>query len=374
MVSVEFTQNNGNEMSFSLQAKGGGLLPSWITYSSGNGYADITLAPAEPSDSDLDGDAGVYELEMVITDTTTLLVTTKAFVPIVLPASSEVLINEANAVGVTDFLDQTEDPGDGQDTFFERVAGNGGDWLELVVVGNGSAGTTDLRGWKIEIVDEAEAVYAADDTIVLSLDSYWAAVPNGTILTITEKTSAEGGLDTWIHKVNRLSQSGGSTPNQGGYAWSNIHIFDGIYIDQAQSNFGDGIAISNSNTHFRILKPHPDVAGQFVLVAGPIGEGIAPPEGVSDNEVLELEIDPNPAVSSWYGEGTGAWSYDDGKGSTFGAPNQSAGGTAAQNFGSYQTVNSAPTFAYSPVRSVEAGATYFFNASTADAEGQGGEC
>ena len=137
MVSVEFTQNNGNEMSFSLQAKGGGLLPSWITYSSGNGYADITIAPAEPSDSDLDGDAGVYELEMVITDTTTLLVTTKAFVPIDLPASSEVLINEANAVGVTDFLDQTEDPGDGQDTFFERVAGNGGDWLELVVVGNG---------------------------------------------------------------------------------------------------------------------------------------------------------------------------------------------------------------------------------------------
>jgi hypothetical protein len=62
--------------------------------------------------------------------------------------------------------------------------------------------------------------------------------------------------------------------------------------------------------------------------------------------------------------------YDDGNGSTFGSPNLFTAGTQAQNFTSYQTANSAPTFANSPLRIVEAGAAYSYSVATADAEGQ----
>jgi hypothetical protein len=366
---VEFGQSNGNPMSFLVRAKGGGALPGWIGVTAGEGYAFLDVNPAGPSEADPDGDAGVYELEMVVTDLITGMVTVEVFAPVVLPASSEVLVNEANAVGGTDFLAETADAGDGQDTFFGRVAGNGGDWLELVVVGNGTAGTVDLRGWKIEIDDGAGTVFTPDETIVLSEDPYWAAVPNGTILTFTENSTAEGGLDTWIHKVNRLGQAGGSGLNDGGYAWSNIYLFDPYFIDQANSTFNGGMAISSNSTQFRILKPRSAAAGQFDVVAGPVGEGIQPPTGVGGDEVFELEADPLPSVSPWYAEGTQVWFYDDGKGSTFGSPNRSGGGTAAQNFSVYTTANSAPVFTNQPTKYAVEEQVYSWTAGTADAEG-----
>jgi hypothetical protein len=184
-------------------------------------------------------------------------------------------------------------------------------------------------------------------------------------------------LDTWIHKVNRLGQAGGSGEGNGAYAWSNIHYLDPVYIDQTVSTFGDGLGISSNNTQIRISKPRSGTAGQFDVVAGPVGEGVQPLSGVNNTEVLELETDPTPTVSPYLSSGvitdTTAFIYDDGNGSTFGSPNSFSGGTEYQNFGPYRSTNqnSAPTFANSPVRSVEAGATYSFSAETADAEGQG---
>ena len=192
-------------MTFEVRGKAGAAKPDWVTVTAGGLFADIDLGP-------LAGDAGIYELELVLTDTVTSVQTVEPYTVVVLPATSEVLVNEFNAVSSLNRLNGGVIPvpadGDGVDTFFGTVDGNGGDWLELVVVGNGSAGTTDLRGWKIEIDDGAGSKFVADEIIVLSQDPYWAAVPNGTILTITEKTSAEGGLDTWIHKVNRFGSGG----------------------------------------------------------------------------------------------------------------------------------------------------------------------
>jgi hypothetical protein len=369
--TTDYRQNENHSMTFEVRGKAGAAKPDWVTVSAGGLFADIDLAP-------LAGDAGIYELELVLTDTVTSVQTVEPYTVVVLPATSEVLVNEFNAVSSLNRLNGGVIPvpadGDGVDTFFGTVDGNGGDWLELVVVGNGSAGTTDLRGWKIEIDDGAGSKFVADEIIVLSQDPYWAAVPNGTILTITEKTSAEGGLDTWIHKVNRLGQAGGAAAGNGAYAWSNIHYLDPVYIDQTVSTFGDGLGISSNNTQIRILKPRSGTAGQFDVVAGPVGEGVQPLAGVNNTEVLELEVDPSPTVSPYLPDvvtDTTTFIYDDGNGSTFGSPNLFTAGTQAQNFSSYQTANSAPTFANSPVRSVEAGATYSFNAATADAEGQG---
>jgi hypothetical protein len=368
--SADYLMGTGGVDSFQVRVKGSGTLPSWVTVPFTSGFSsDIDLAPAV-------GDAGIYELEVVVTAGS--LQTVEPYTVVVLPATSEVLVNEFNAVSSLNRLNGGVIPvpadGDGVDTFFGTVDGNGGDWLELVVVGNGLAGTTDLRGWKIEIDDGAGSKFVADDVIVLSQDPYWAAVPNGTILTITEKTSAEGGLDTWIHKVNRLGQAGGSAAGDGAYAWSNIHYLDPIYIDQTASSVGDGLGISSNNTQIRILKPRSGTAGQFDVVAGPVGEGVQPLAGVNNTEVLELEVDPSPTVSPYLPDvvtDTTVFIYDDGNGSTFGSPNRFTAGTQAQNFSSYQTANSAPTFANSPLRIVEAGAAYSYSVATADAEDQG---
>ena len=369
--AADFRQNESHGMTFEVRGKAGGTVPAWLTVTAGALFADIDLAPVV-------GDAGIYELELVLTDTSNNAQTVEPYTVVVLPATSEVLVNEFNAVSSSNRINGGVIPvpadGDGQDTYFGTVDGNGGDWLELVVVGNGSAGTTDLRGWKIEIDEGAGTNFVADEVIVLSQDPYWAAVPNGTILTITEKTSAEGGLDTWIHKVNRLGQAGGSGLTDGGYAWSNIHYLDPIYIDQTASTFGNGLGISSNNTQIRILKPRAGVAGQFDVVAGPVGEGVQPLSGVNNTEVLELEVDPSPAVSPYLPDvvtDATVFIYDDGNGSTFGSPNRFTGGTQAQNFSPYQTGNSAPTFANSPLRGVDAGAAYSFNVATEDTEGQG---
>jgi hypothetical protein len=368
--SADYRMGTVGVDSFQVRVKGGGTLPSWVTVPFTSGFSsDIDLAPAV-------GDAGIYELEVVVTAGS--LQTVEPYTVVVLPATSEVLVNEYNAVSSSNRLNAGVIPvpadGDGVDTFFGTVDGNGGDWLEVVVVGDGSTGTTDLRGWRIEIDEAAGTKFTADEVIVLSQDPYWAAVPNGTILTITEKTSAEGGLDTWIHKVNRLGQAGGSGLNDGGYAWSNIHYLDPVYIDQTASVFGDGLGISSNNTQIRILKPRVGVAGQFDVVAGPVGEGVQPLSGVNNTEVLELETDPTPTVSPYLSSGvitdTTAFIYDDGNGSTFGSPNRFTAGTQAQNFAAYRVSNSAPTFANSPARSVESGSAYAFTAATADAEGE----
>jgi len=368
LATTDYRQNENHSMTFEVRGKAGASLPSWITVTPGGLFADIDLAPAL-------GDAGIYELELVLTDTVTSVQTVESYTVVVLPATSEVLVNEFNAVSSLNRLNGGVIPvpadGDGVDTFFGTVDGNGGDWLELVVVGNGSAGTTDLRGWKIEIDDGAGSKFVADEIIVLSQDPYWAAVPNGTILTITEKTSAEGGLDTWIHKVNRLGQAGGSAAGNGAYAWSNIHYLDPVYIDQTVSTFGDGLGISSNNTQIRILKPRSGTAGQFDVVAGPVGEGVQPLAGVNNTEVWELEIDPTPSVTPYLPDvvtDTTTFIYDDGNGSTFGSPNTFTGGTQAQNFSAFKTASSAPTFSNQPDKYAVEGVSYTWTAVTADAE------
>ena len=369
LATTDYRQNEDHSMTFEVRGKAGTAKPNWVTFTAGGLYADIDLAP-------LSGDAGIYELELVLTDTMTSVQTLEPYTVVVLPATSEVLVNEYNAVSSLNRLNGGVIPvpadGDGVDTFFGTVDGNGGDWLELVVVGNGSAGTTDLRGLKIEIDDGAGAKFVADEIIVLSQDPYWAAVPNGTILTFTEKTTAEGGLDTWIHKVNRLGQAGGSAEGNGAYAWSNIHYLDPVYIDQTVSTFGDGLGISSNNTQIRISKPRSGTAGQFDVVAGPVGEGVQPLAGVNNTEVLELEIDPTPFVSPYLPDvvtDTTTFIYDDGNGSTFGSPNSFSGGTEYQNFSAFKTASSAPTFSNQPIKFAVEGVAYSWTATTADAEG-----
>lgn len=303
--------------------------PAWLTIAhDGTGRMRLTGTPASTQTGD-----HAFTIRATDSAPANPLSTEKAFLLTVFPPSSPVLLNEYNGVGASETLDPT-DPG--SDTFFGTVAGNGGDWFELVVVGTGIAGSTvDLRGWRIDILSGGQS-----ETLVLSNDPYWANVVAGSILTFTEDNSAAGGLDTVIHKTSARSAAG--------YTWSNIWIRDPAFIDQSISSIGSGINIDNNNTWFTIR----NAAGTIMF--GPCGEGIAADdvdgngypdtiEGLSSQEVLALRGNPAPAIDPLFG------AYRTQSLSSFGSPNRWSAGTRFQSFASYLMPNTPPVITSVPL-------------------------
>ena len=314
--------------------------PTWLSVSG------RTLSGTPPQ-----GSAGFYDVSLSASDGTAS--TPLQFRLTVFNDNPSLILNEYNAVdssGVTSkFLDGGDllANGDGTtpvavDTRFGRVAGNGGDWVEFVVTGNGSAGTTDLRGWTIEIDEGASSgFFAGKVKIKLSSASFWAAVPNGTILTFTENNSSQGGMDTNLTAANNSSTSG--------WRWANVWIGDATLITYTDlttngytlvSGVVNGINIDDTETQFRILN------SSGYPVFGPAGEGIAPLNKISNTDVLELEGNPTASVlptdrsddtvtppKNGYDNST--------KGSTFGAPNEwhfgSGGILTVQDFTLYKS-------------------------------------
>ena len=126
----------------------------------------------------------------------------------VLNPAPSVIVNELNAVDDANFLnggnvnvDEDGAPASA-DSYFGRVAGNGKDWFELVVVGDGGSGSTSLTGWKIAVgTSDPGENFTARTTIELSDTATWDNVANGTILTFIDTDTAGGGLDTEINRV-----------------------------------------------------------------------------------------------------------------------------------------------------------------------------
>ncbi|NNM30959.1 MAG: hypothetical protein HKO57_15680 [Akkermansiaceae bacterium] len=253
------------------------------------------------------------------------------------PASSPVILNEYNAVSSSSFLNggtaaADESGGTASDIHFGRVAGNGGDWFELVVVGNDDAGTLDMRGWQIEIATDPGFPFAAESVLELSNDPRWAAVPHGTILTFTEERAAEGGMDTALDVLDRSATDG--------WTWSNFWIGDPqflIYTSEITNGYridaGTGAIsrfdITDDRTQFVIR----DAAGNHVF--GPAGEGLAPAGGINNRNAWELVDHPrstvNPlATANLLGPEFGAAASD--LESTFGRPNRWNGGSEVQDF------------------------------------------
>ncbi len=324
--------NPGQTVTLSVVSK-----PAWVTVNLGNG-AVAGLPPA----------AGDYQMVVRATDNATPPLSTEQTITItVFPESAPVLLNEYSAVAEGEFLGGESSTA--TDVFFGRVAGNGGEWFELVVVGNGTANSkVDMRGWKLDVLGDL-----GTRTLVLSNDAYWSNVNAGTILTFTTSNSSQGGLDTQIHKTSALSTTG--------VLWSNIWIFDPAFISQQESTVNNRMGISSSNTRFVIR----NAAGQTVF--GPAGEGIAtggvPPQavGVNSGEVVKLEAHPIPYIDPYYSP------YNDGTTSSFGAPNLWGGGGSQQEFTEYRTTNSPPRFTSSPL--TRAYGSYSHTITTADPDG-----
>ncbi|MCU0796060.1 MAG: lamin tail domain-containing protein [Akkermansiaceae bacterium] len=335
--SYNITTSDPNGHAVTVSA---GTLPSFLTFTPGSS-GTATLATNRALTL---ADAGEYTIQLTANDGQSVANTTpQAFVLNVFNTPSPIILNEFNAVAPNEFLNGGNLANDidgapaATDSHFGRVQGNGGRWFELVVTGNGSASTLDLRGWSVEIGTSNQGEFLKSNTIVFSNSSTWESVPAGTLLTFTERNSANGGLDTGVLLRNRLSTVGD--------AWTNVWIGDATLLVQTSPavngytiNGGivENLRISQSNTQFILKNP----AGQRVF--GPAGEGIGPGSGVSDTEILELEAHPLPTVSPLTVSGVSV--YDDASsGSTFGLPNSwqpDIGAPLTQDFSPYQV---APT-------------------------------
>jgi hypothetical protein len=219
--------------------------------------------------------------------------------------SAYVILNEYNAVDNAVFLNGGNssadvDGGRASDSYFGRIAGNGGDWFELVVITD----HLDMRNWRLDIYEAG----AFSETLTLTNHGIWSDLRSGTIITVSEDVPGD------------ISYN----PAAGDW-WINVQAnsdANGTYI--TASNF----TVSKDNWQLRIR----DASG--IVKFGPVGEGISPASGISGTEVFKLKADPSASIipaSTDYGDGHEL--------STFGAPNQ----WGLQNLNQLRTVVAQPS-------------------------------
>lgn len=224
--------------------------------------------------------------------------------------AAPLILNEFNAVSGSGYLNggTAGEDGDGNstnppsDTHFGRIEGNGGDWIELVVI----ADHLDIRGWKLDICEGA----VCNDQLVFSNHAVWSDLRAGTIITVAEDEPTD------------LSFNPG-----GGDWWMNVRAHDagsGTYI--TDSNFP-----VNQNDWNLTIRDDTNA-----VVFGPLGEHVPvtatcspPQDDVNSGEIFRLEQAPSalvdpciPTLNDW----------EDGVISTFGEENQWNGGLASQSF------------------------------------------
>ena len=201
---------------------------------------------------------------------------------------AHVILNEYNAVDATEFLGggntaADESGGRASDSYFGRIAGNGGDWFELVVITD----HLDMRNWKFDIYSNG----LLDETLDLTNHGIWSNLRSGTIITVSEDLPSD------------ISYN----PAAGDW-WINVQAnngADGLCIEPSS------FPVNSSNWQLRIRN---SAAG---VVFGPAGEGISPASGISGTEIFRLEANPNTSVTP------ASLDYDGGANlSTFGSANQ----------------------------------------------------
>jgi hypothetical protein len=227
--------------------------------------------------------------------------------------AAPLIVNEFNAVSSSNYLNGGNEGTDGDgnstdppaDTYFGRIAGNGGDWIELVVV----ADHLDIRGWTLDICDGG---VCGGDQLTFADDPAWSDLRAGTIITVSEDEPTDLSFD----------------PGSGDW-WMNVRAHDGgtgTYI--TANNF----PVNHNDWKMSILDASANV------VYGPIGEhvpedpiaGCFPPQdNLNSEEIFRLEEPPSALVDPCIETLN---DYEDGVLSTFGSPNQWNGGFASQNF------------------------------------------
>jgi len=221
------------------------------------------------------------------------------------------IVNEFNAVSSSRQLGD----GDGADSFFGTIDGNGGNWIELLVIQD----NLDVRGWKLAWNEDEDG----DDTlagntvgeITLSNALLWSNLRAGTLVTIIERPDA-GGFDTstdtsfnpaagdWTINVSTREEQGKGAAG----------------LLQTTTNDGDPGDFSVGNDNWSIsLFDETDS-----LVFGPLGEGETSWQGgnINSREAGSLEGPGLGAtLADWQAISPSSDFYDDTAGSSFGGYN-----------------------------------------------------
>ena len=192
-----------------------------------------------------------------------------------------IVLNEWNAVEEGAYLDD-----DGEDRALGRVAGNGGDWIELVVLEDG----LDLRGWRLAMRDrtgDRGELTFTDATVLAELRA-------GTILTVAEDLPEDTAYD----------------PERGDWR---------LHLRAADDATGETITAADFDVTARDWQLTIwDADGHIRF--GPAGEGVSPRQGIGGDEVGLLAGNPLDSVRRTSDR------YADGTISTYGAPNEWDGG------------------------------------------------
>jgi hypothetical protein len=283
----------------------------------------------------------------------------------------DMILNEWNAVAAGGFLagDDYRDDTTKVDPYWAtfhgmpdgRIEGNGGNWIELVVI----ADRLNIQGWQLRWAEtDANSTDGSDpwygnasvEQGIITFSptaAIWSDLRKGTILTISEKhdlyvdTDWDGGGDdrnftngidvgdTDVWDVNiplRTDTSYNPLPRAPespaadwwihvSSRWEQPHGADAL-LTTVTNVHGDGpgdFSVGPDDWQLSIY----DAAG--TLIYGPIGEDITDfgnfPGGIDEEEAGRLEADPNATVDND--------DYDDVTSTTFGAPNE-WGGTLQQ--------------------------------------------
>lgn len=312
-------------------------------------------------------------------------------------APNSLILNEANSVSGGAFIDKGRgDTFDGRLEGLGRIEGHGQNWFEFLVVRgderlDGSfSKTLDLRGWTLhweyDKQDPLDPHRFGSGVIKFTNDPLWAAVPQGTLLTVSEWQEAwyvtdspfeadpwgAGGMlraggtnglgtprgvpyDPDIHTHLDLSTNTTWNPHSNGDGsigdW-NLHVYAGErnlddtfkYFEFSGSitNGDDTIAIGTDNGGlFAINNDNwqwtiKNAAGG--VVQGPFGEidtGLGSTWSVSSQEIIKLEAfaQGTGATQESY-LGTAIADYRDGSTGSFGQSNSWSSGGFYQDLSS----------------------------------------
>jgi len=273
--------------------------------------------------------------------------------------AAALILNEYNAVDNAAYLNGGSYKADltKEDTYFGtvpgmpdgRLEGNGGNWIELVVIDD----HLDIRGWHLRWAEaganstDGSDIWFGDTNVEQGVITFspaaelWSDLRSGTIITISEKkeigvdTDWDGGLDDRnftdgvdpgdVDVTIDLSTDTASYDPFADNWW--IHLSsrqeedDGTLLVSTVTNVaGDGpgdFSIGPDDWQLSIF----DDAD--TLVFGPIGEDIKTfgdfPGGITDEETGRLETDPAGSIDND--------DFDDATSSTFGLPNEWGGNT-----------------------------------------------
>lgn len=195
------------------------------------------------------------------------------------------ILNEFNSVSAGKVLA-------GGDTTFGTKAGNGGNWVELVV-------TTDhlnIQGWKLEWTNSDPD----SGNLIFTNNALWSDLRSGTIITVREDDTGDPGPPVGARPTDVSFNPAGND------WWIEINADDALYI--IKNNF----KVDNDDWQGRILDASSTVQQGYV------GESIGglpwSGSGISSTEVGALLANPtavNPASG-----------YFDVTYSSYGAPNK----------------------------------------------------